>query len=61
MNMTELERITFLRKYKDDLLEKLNHRSTTYTESVQITDMMRNVNLEIQSLKGVIDAQDDAI
>ncbi len=59
--MTKLERITFLLKYKDNLIDKFNDHSTTYTESVQITDMMRNVNMEIQSLKGMIYTENDAI
>ncbi|WP_161798173.1 hypothetical protein [Aneurinibacillus tyrosinisolvens] len=49
--MALLGRIVFLQRLKDELIEKINHPSTTYSQMTEINKQMRQINLEIQNIR----------
>jgi hypothetical protein len=52
--MTLLSRVVFLQRLKDELIERMNEPSTTYSELTTITKQMKAINLEIQEIKGSV-------
>jgi uncharacterized protein YlxW (UPF0749 family) len=51
--MDLLSQLVFLQKSKEDLLDKLNDASTSYSQYVEISNGLRIMNREINKIKSL--------